>query len=95
MRERADASRVAVLFSDLIERAEFEPGAAAGRFSREALVHVRLDLLIEMKPHLLVEFSIDAARSEDGSKTVKEIAQHQSSVKRLPAGWKSAPARYV
>ena len=78
--ERANASGIAMRFPDLIETTEFESCTSKGLVSVEAIAHVGIYLLLEMKAQFVVEILLDGVSPEERAKTKKQIAQHRFSL---------------
>ena len=62
--DEPDTSGVAALFLALFDAADHQQRLAAGRVRRQAARHVRLDQMVDVKPQLLVELSIERRAAE-------------------------------
>jgi hypothetical protein len=70
---QADAPDIAVLFLDPINRPECEPSPARSFLVRESLARVRRDLLLEVKPKLVIEFALDGVSLEQGTESESPV----------------------
>jgi hypothetical protein len=71
-----DAASLAALFFDLVQPAHGKSGAASGLRNRRAGLPEFLDLMLEMKAKLFIEFFFDRTPSKQGAKAKQEIRQH-------------------
>src|ERR1700683_1948442 len=76
--EKAHAPSVAAFFFDLFRSAEFQPCAPPRFFARHTRLHVLLDLLLEMKPQLVVEFTLHSVAPEQRAQPNQNVAEHLS-----------------
>jgi hypothetical protein len=76
MVEGADSAGVTVFVLDLGEPTELQSCAASGNLARQTLAQVRVDLVLDMKPQLLVELLLNPVASEKGAQPEDPIAQH-------------------
>jgi len=72
----SSAEGVAVLFSDLIDAAEFKSGATPRRGVVHTCFLVRGDLLLDVKPQFVINLSIHGASIDDRSQSKDKIVEH-------------------
>ena len=73
---QADAPRVAAVFADLLEAAEFEMGAAPGLVPSQPGLLVLPSLRLEMRAQFLVQIRVDGAAIQQRARPKQEIAEH-------------------
>jgi hypothetical protein len=73
----ADSSGVAMFLPDLLEASQFEPGSPNGFVPLEAVAHVDVNLMLEMKAHLFIELALDDVAPKERAQAMKQIVQHR------------------
>src|SRR6266581_2854150 len=96
--DEGHAARVAMLFLDLLDAAEFQPGAAPGFFGREAGLDQLGDVVLEVKAELLVHLGFNLFPAEKRAQAQEQIVEHELLLSGLEdlgdRGGESAPAGF-
>ena len=74
--EKTHAASVAAFFFDLLLSAEFQPRAPPRFLARQSRLHVLRNLLLEMKPQLVVQFTLHGVAPEQRPQPNQNVAKH-------------------
>jgi hypothetical protein len=74
--DKRDTARLSAILLDLLKTSEFNPHTALGFFVVQTCADVFLDLVLDVKSKLILQFTLDSAPPEERTKANKEIAQH-------------------
>ncbi len=75
--ERRHAACVAAGFLRAIDAAEREAGATLGFLARVAVLHLGVDVMLEMEAQLVVQLAFQRAATKDRAQAVSQIVQHR------------------
>src|SRR6202050_3618300 len=84
--EKTHAAGVAAFFFNLLRSAEFQPRSPPRFLARQPRLHVLRNLLLEMKPQLIVEFTLHSVAPKQCPQPNQNVAEHFPLLERLNTG---------